>query len=135
MTPRSARRSRGVTVVEVAITAPLAILLVIAMMVGTLGAFRYQQMATLARAGASYASLRGPYYALRTGRPRATAEDVMQHVVIPNAIGMSASELHPDLTFDTEAGTVTFSLQYDWLPEALLPAAILSSKSVVLIQQ
>lgn len=132
---RSSYCRRGVTVVEVAMTAPVAMLAVIGLMVGGLGTFRYQQVAALAREGASYASLHGPYYAKRTGQPMATANDVLNTAILPIAMGLDSTALHCDLTYDVNSNTATVTLSYDWLPEGLLPAAKLSSTSVVLIEQ
>ena len=54
---------RGVTLVECAIIYPLTLLLVLAIIIGGLGMFRYQEVASLAREGARYASVRGAKYA------------------------------------------------------------------------
>jgi len=132
---RSSDCRRGVTVVEVAMTAPVAMLVVIGLMVGGLGTFRYQQVAALAREGASYAALHGPYYAKRTGKPMATANDVLNTAILPIAMGLDSKALHCDLTYDVKSNTATVALSYDWLPEGLIPAAKLSSTSVMLIEQ
>jgi len=131
----SPRRRRGTTLVEVAITAPVALLIVIGLMVGGLGTFRYEQIANLAREGAGYASLHGPYYEKRTGQPMATTDDVLNKAILPLATGLDLDALHCTLTFDKEANTATVTLNYDWLPEAFLPAITLSSTSVMLIEQ
>jgi Flp pilus assembly protein TadG len=129
------RRRAGVTVVEVAITAPVAFLLIIGLIVGGLGTFRYQQVATLAREGATYAALHSPYYQNRTGSPKATAEDVMANAIVPVAAGLDLSALHCSLTFNTDDNTATVKLDYTWLPEGLLPATTLSSTSVMMMEQ
>jgi Flp pilus assembly protein TadG len=129
------RRPDGVTVVEVSITAPLAFLMIIGLIVGGLGTFRYQQVANLAREGANYASIHGPYYANRTGQPIATANSVMQNAVLPLAAGLDSSALQCTLNMDVVNNTVTVTLQYNWLPEGLLPATTLSSTSTMLIEQ
>jgi len=126
---------RGVTVVEVAITAPVAFLLVIGLIVGGLGTFRYQQVATLAREGSTYAALHSPFYENRTGQPRATSDTVMTNAILPVAAGLDSSALHCTLTFDTGANTATIKLDYNWLPEGLLPPVTLSSTSVMFLEQ
>jgi hypothetical protein len=126
---------RGVTVVEVAMTAPVALLAVIGLMIGALGTFRYQQVASLAREGANYASLHGPYYHSRTGQPMATSDDVLNNAILPLAAGLDPQSLNCSLTYDTDNNTATVTLIYDWLPEGFLPAAKLSSTSVMLIEQ
>ena len=127
-------RPHGMTVVEVSIAAPVAFLLVIGLMVGGLGTFRYQQVATLAREGAGYASLHGPFYEDRTGLPRATSDEVMTNAILPLAAGLDPTALTCTLTYDTTANTATVKLDYNWLPEGLLPATTLSSTSVMMIE-
>ena len=133
--PLTPRRRRGVTIVEVAMTAPVAILLVIGLVVGGLGTFRYQQVASLAREGASYASVHGPKYANRTGKPMATTDEVMSNAILPLAAGLDSSALHCTCTIDKDANIASVSLTYDWLPEAFLPAITLGSTSVMTLEQ
>ena len=56
------RSRRGVHLVESAIVYPIVLLLLIGVLVVGLGVFRYQQMASLARDGARWASVRGGRY-------------------------------------------------------------------------
>ena len=64
MLARCARRSgrRGVTVLECAIIYPVVFLLMLMLMIGGMGVFRYQEVASLARAAARYASTHGAQY-------------------------------------------------------------------------
>lgn len=55
----SSRPSRGTNAVEAAIALPVAFLLILGTCVIGLGVFRYQQVASLAREGARYASVHG----------------------------------------------------------------------------
>ncbi len=52
----------GVTAVECAIVLPLTFFLLFALVLGSMGMFRYQEVATLAREGARYASTHGHQY-------------------------------------------------------------------------
>ncbi len=70
------RDQRGVSAVEAAVVYPVTLLLLIGTMVVGLGNFRYQQLQSLAREGARYASVRGPNYAAATGNSEATAAAV-----------------------------------------------------------
>jgi hypothetical protein len=49
----------AVTAVECAIVLPVTFFLLFALVVGGMGVFRYQEVATLAREGARYASTHG----------------------------------------------------------------------------
>jgi hypothetical protein len=60
--PRHSRRRRGAAALEFAVVAPLALFLVFAQIVGSLGVSRYQEVAHLAREGARYASTHGGMY-------------------------------------------------------------------------
>ena len=126
---------RGVTVVEVAITAPVALLLIVGLMIGGLGTFRYQQVASLAREGANYASVRGPYYHQRTGQPMATTADVRNNAILPRAAGLDPNALQCTLNIDKDTNTARVTVNYEWLPEGILPATTLSSTSVMPIEQ
>jgi Flp pilus assembly protein TadG len=61
----------GATVVECAIVYPVTFLLLLGIVIGGMGIFRYQEVASLARSGARYASTHGAQYrkdaALATG--------------------------------------------------------------------
>jgi hypothetical protein len=68
---------RGVTAVECAVVYPLTFLLVLGLIVVAQGVARYQEVASLARAGARYASAHGAQYrrdnGLGTGTPGTSA--------------------------------------------------------------
>jgi Flp pilus assembly protein TadG len=142
---RSSRRRRGATVVEAAIIYPLTFLILIGLIVGGFGIFRYQQVASLARRAARWASVHGGQYAQDTGNAAATANDVYQQAVLPNAVGLDSSHLtcavnwnpdnwpsHVTTNTGTAAGsTVTVTVSYTWMPEAYLGSITLTSTSVV----
>ena len=67
----SSRRS-GVTTVECAIVFPVTFLLIVGLVVGAAGMFRYQQMSHLARTAARYASVHGTQWQKDTGQPAAS---------------------------------------------------------------
>ena len=58
---RSPKRS-GATVVESAVVYPTTFLLLLSLVIGAMGVFRYQEVASLARAAARYASTHGAEY-------------------------------------------------------------------------
>src|SRR6266404_7733612 len=68
--PRAARP--GATVVEFAVVAPVTFLLILGLIVGGLGVFRYQEVAHLAREATRYASTHGGQYQL-DGLPTSTS--------------------------------------------------------------
>jgi len=132
--------------VEFAVIAPVTFLLLLGLFIGGLGIFRYQQVARLSRDAARWASVHGTHYALDTHSQAATAQDVYNQVIAPNATGLNLSKLTYSVTWNTSnspyhmatvngqqvkvANTVTVSITYQWIPEAYLGAINLSSTTV-----
>ena len=125
---------RGTTTVELAITCPIAFFLIIATVIGGMGVFRYQQVAALSREGARWASVHGSEYALDTGKPAATGEDVFNTIILPAAVGLDPDHLtyevswnktNDPLTVDANyekpfGNTVSVRVNYEWFPELFL---------------
>jgi Flp pilus assembly protein TadG len=143
---RPGRRS-GTTLVECAVIYPLVFLFVIGLVIGALGIFRYQQLASLSRRAARYAAVHGTDYARDTGNPPATAQDIYNNVIQPNAVAFDLSQLSYTVTWNQSnqpvqtvivnnyptptRNTVTVSLSYQWIPEAFFGGITLRSTSVV----
>jgi Flp pilus assembly protein TadG len=133
--PKKHRR-RGAVIVESALIYPLFVILLFGLIISGLGVFRYQEVAALAREGARYASLHGATYAQDTGNSAATAADVYNNAILPKAIALDSSRLSYQVTWnpDNKAGsTVSVTVTYRWVPEALLPSMTLSSTSVATV--
>jgi Flp pilus assembly protein TadG len=138
-------RRRGAATLEAALVYPVTFLLLIGLVVGGLGMFRYQQVASLAREGARWASVRGGQYAQDTGSPAATADDVYQQVILAKAVGLDHSRLQSAVSWNTDnwpshesgnngaatGNTVSVTVTYHWLPEAYLGGITLTSTAVV----
>jgi len=136
----------GTTLVELAVIGPVTFLLLIGLLVGGLGIFRYQQVARLARDSSRWASVHGARYAQDTNNPAATSTDVYNQVIAPNATGLDLTQLTYSVTWNTDnnpyrtatvngqqvkvANTVTVTITYQWVPEAYLSGITLSSTSV-----
>ena len=141
-----ARVRRGAALVEFAIVAPLTFLLVLGLIIGGLGVFRYQQMAHLSREASRWASVHGAQYAADTGKPAATASDVYQQVIAHYAAALDPSKLSYTVVWNSDnrlyhtqitnnkvtavANTVTVTVSYQWIPEAYLGGITLASTSV-----
>ena len=142
---RSQRRS-GTTIVECAVIYPLVFLLVIGLIVGALGIFRYQELASLSRRAARYASVHGTDYAKDTGNPAATPQDIYNNAIQPYAVGFTLSQMNYSVTWNASnspyqanivnnqpvanRNTVTVTVTYQWIPEAFLGGITLRSTSV-----
>jgi Flp pilus assembly protein TadG len=142
---RNFKPRRAATTVEFAIIAPVVLLVLIGMLVGGMGIFRYQQLAHLAREASRWASVHGADYAKNTGNTAATAADVYNTIIAPNASAMNLGRLSYSVTWDTDNrpyrtvvsnnqvvrvnNTVTVSITYNWIPEYYLRGVILGASS------
>jgi hypothetical protein len=148
---RTARR-RAVTVVECAIVYPITFLLVLGLIIGGLGVFRYQEISSVAREGARWASVHG-YQSAQEANPTGaatltTANDVYTNAIKPQADAanldppsLSYSVSYTDASqaptyYDYTNGvwrtnTVTVTITYQWIPENYLGGITLTSTSVM----
>jgi Flp pilus assembly protein TadG len=146
---RHCRRRHGTTAVEFAVTCPILFFLLFATIVGSLGVFRYQQVAAVAREGARWASVHGGQYEQDTGKPAATPEDVFNKVILPAATMLRPEHLSYSVTWDQSnmplqvsddvqepfGNTVIVTVTYQWFPEILLigPYTLTSSSTSQMI--
>jgi Flp pilus assembly protein TadG len=139
----------GATLVEVAIILPVTFLLIAALVVGVLGVFRYQEVASLARAAGRYASTHGAPYRKDAGLPQGAAADwqadidansIQPALVLldPKLLTMEASwpdvSNQPGKPDNWPKSTVTITVTYKWVPELYLvgPYYLRSTSSVVI---
>jgi Flp pilus assembly protein TadG len=135
----------GGSLLELALTGSFTFLLLLGLLVGGLGVFRYQQVARLARDATRYASVHGTLYAQTTGNTAASSTDVYNNAIVPNAQGLTLSKLTYSVSWSTSnspyhtatvsgsqvnvANTVTVTINYNWIPEAFLGGITLTSTS------
>lgn len=110
-----ATRRRGAHLVETAFVFPLVMLLVAGLMVGSMGVFRYQEMAYLAREAARFAAAHGGQYqkenaaAITQGTlPNVTSAYLVSNIVQANAVSLDSSRLQVTVNFNTSSGS------YSW---------------------
>ena len=150
---RKTRRRRGATVVECALVYPIAFLLVLGLIIGAFGVFRYQEVASVAREGARWASVHG-YQCCQEANPSTTpppltaASDVYTNAIKPQAdaanldppsLSYSVTWANPNeepLYYNYTTGTwirntVTVTITYQWLPENYLGGITLTSTSIM----
>ena len=145
---RAPQRRSGATVVEAAFVYPVLFLLVLGLLVGAGGIFRYSQLASLAREGARYASVHGTQYADEMGVAAPTPDQIFNNVIAPMAVSFDTTQMGYSITYNTTnwpyqttldsnnnvvpiQNTVTVTLTYQWVPEAFLGGITLSSTSVM----
>jgi hypothetical protein len=76
-----------------AIVFPVLVFLLLTLIVGGMGVFRYQQTACLAREAARWASVRGSGWQQDTGQTSPTQSDIQTNAVLPFAVGMDPQQL------------------------------------------
>jgi len=145
---RAPQRRPGATVVECAFVYPAVFLVVLGLLVGAAGMFRYSQLASLTREAARYASVHGGQYAQEMKVTAPAPADIYNNVVLPRAEGFDTSHLSYSVTYGSTnmpfhtildsnnnvipvQNTVTVTLTYQWVPEAYLGGVTLSSTSVM----
>jgi Flp pilus assembly protein TadG len=144
---RSSNNRSGVTSIEFAVVAPIAFFFILALLIGGMGIFRYQQVASVAREATRWASVHGLQYQADTGNTAATDVDVYNNVIAPNAIGLDLSQLTYKVTWNTDnspyhttisnnqvvgvRNTVTVKLTYQWIPEAFIGGVTMTSTSTL----
>jgi len=133
---RRTHQRKGTTVVECAIVFPMLFLLVLGVLIGALGVFRYQEVASLAREASRWASVHGANYEFNSGKKAATASDVYDKVIRPKLVALDPKKLTYKVTWDPDnrqGSKVTVSIDYNWAPEAFLGSIKLSSTSTTLM--
>jgi Flp pilus assembly protein TadG len=147
MLVRNCQRRRGATMIEGAVVMALALLLTLGVIILGLGVYRYNQVASLAREAARYATVHGGQFTLDTGQPMATPQSIYTNVIQPEAVGLDTSQLTYSVTWDNSnempiylanpatgqylRNRVTVKITYNWVPEAYLGSITLTSTSVM----
>ena len=144
------RRTRGrgaATAVECAFILPITFFLLFGMVVGSMGVFRYQEVATLARDAARYASTHGHQYRKDAGLPIGTSSDwstdIYNNAVQPNIVALDPSLItyqvswpdvinQPGKPDNWPGSQVTVTVSYQWLPELYVvgPLTLTSTSSM-----
>jgi Flp pilus assembly protein TadG len=145
MSRRHHHRRTGALAVEGAIVYSVLLVLLLALLVGGIGVFRYQQVACLAREGARWSAVHGQGWESDSKQPPCTQDDIRKNAVLPFAAGMDPAAVavqvefvdrvagtisnwdsvtHPPTSTDGMNNTVTnrvrVTVNYQWVPGALL---------------
>jgi Flp pilus assembly protein TadG len=99
---RRNRPRRGAHIVETALVFPVLVFLVLGLILGGFGVFRYQQVACLAQEAARYASVRAGDFQAQTNQTSPTQAQILEQVQ-PLGVGMDTTQL---------------SLQAQWVNQA-----------------
>jgi Flp pilus assembly protein TadG len=159
------RRRRGATVVECAVIYPAAFFVLLGLLIGGLGVFRYQQVAHLAREAVRHTAVRGSQYQVETGQTAVSVQDVRDYVVSQSAgLDSSAALLDVEVFLYVTAAdgstttiawdasnkapynvisdngqarqnSVSVTVRYRWLPETFLVGPITLSSTATIPMQ
>jgi hypothetical protein len=117
-----------VTTAECGVVYSITMLLIMGTIIEGFGVFRYEQLSSLAREGARWASVHGATYQQEKTKAAPTSQDVYTNVIAPKMIGLDPTKLTCTLTMTANTATVT--LTYLWIPEGLFNPITLTSTSV-----
>jgi Flp pilus assembly protein TadG len=106
---------RGAVLVEFAVVAPVALMLILMIMVSALAVFRYHEIASVTREAARWASVRGGGYAYTTGKPAVTADDISNYVKT-HTHSLNGAAVTVQFTANN---TIIVESSYVWKPEVL----------------
>jgi Flp pilus assembly protein TadG len=84
---------RGAVTLEIAVMIPLLLVLLLGILVGGMGVFRYQQVASLSREAARHAAVKGATWEMDTGNTSPTRNQIIQDVVRARAVSMEPAKL------------------------------------------
>jgi hypothetical protein len=124
---RNRVRRQAVSPVEFAIVAGVTMFLIISLIVGAMGVFRYQEVAHLAREGSRYASTHGGSYHqegidTQTGVPQIASSADLQSYLQSRAVELDSNSLTVTVSWSAPAGyTPTNLVSYDNVDTSLVP--------------
>src|SRR5258708_1427452 len=111
----TATRRRGVAMVEAPVILSVAFFFILALIIGAVGVFRFEEMAHLAREGARFALVHGGQYARETGNTAASEADIRAYVLAKSAI-LDSTKLTVVVTLNPPNGAV------DWDSSNKMPS-------------
>jgi Flp pilus assembly protein TadG len=109
-------RRSGAAIVEAAIVLPILLFLLYGITSGALMVFTADEVANSSREGARYASVRGSDYHFYTGKPEATAEEIIEHTKKQSVL-LDKSRITCTVTWQSNnrpGGFVTVEVRYQW---------------------
>src|SRR5258708_22649685 len=106
------QRRSGAHLVECALVFPLVFFLILALVVGGMGVYRYQQVCYLAREAARYDSVHGGQYqqeragAISQGTlPNVNEQYIVTNIITANATNMDPASTQVSINFNMSGGS------------------------------
>jgi Flp pilus assembly protein TadG len=132
---RHTDRRSGAAVVEAAIVLPVALLLIYGIMSGAVMVLVTDEVATVSREGARWASVRGYTYGRTTNRPPATADDIRNYC-LAQGVTLDPSKMTVNVSWTTSnmmGNYVTVEVRYQWEGLAIFGPREFVSRSTMLV--
>jgi Flp pilus assembly protein TadG len=128
MSRRSAAR-QGATVVEFAVVAPVTFLILLGLVVGGLGVFRYQEVAHLAREATRYASCHGGDYQFdgmpaKTGVPAVFSNADIQAYLSGKTFALDPTKLTVNISWSAPASITPVNLPIYLIVDPTIPPSL-----------
>lgn len=139
------RHRRAAVTLETAFVLPVLFLILVGILVGGMGVFRYQQVASLAREASRHVAVKGTDWQRASKQNSPTQEEVLRQIVQARAVGMDASKLSLTIqwidgatgdvvdwdrstkdpvsmtnTGELVANRLRVTVSYQWMPELVL---------------
>jgi len=116
---RNCPERQGVSTVEFAVVSAVTLFLILAVVIGGMGMFRYQEVAHLAREGARYASTHGGKYLLdgiaaKTGVPAVSSSSDLRTYLLPKTSLLDPSHLSISVAWSAPSSIVPQNIP-SWL--------------------
>jgi Flp pilus assembly protein TadG len=132
---RHKTRRSGAAAVEAAIVLPVALLLIYGIMSGAVMVLVTDEVATVSREGARWASVRGYTYSRTTKRPAATADDI-RNFCLAQGVTLDPSKMTVNVYWTTSnmmGNYVTVEVHYQWEGLAIFSSQEFVSRSTMLV--
>lgn len=146
----SSSRHHGGVAIEAAVILPVAFYLLLTLVVGGMGVFRYQEMAALAREAARYGATHGGLYRknnnLSVGTAATWRTDIYDNAISPRMVSLDTNAFSYTITWpdvstmpgvpdNWPGSTITVTVSYTWHPEIYLGGPVtLTSTSAMRIE-
>jgi Flp pilus assembly protein TadG len=132
---------RASVLVEAALVYPVLMLFLIGTIAMGLGVSAFQQLSSLSRDGARWASVHGSQYVQITGNAATTPSSVYNTAILPKAAGLDTSKLTYSVTWSANqvpnptnpaSSTVTVTLTYQWYPVAFISGPVTLTSTAIM---
>jgi Flp pilus assembly protein TadG len=132
------RPRRGAALVEFAVISPVVFFVILALFIGGMGVFRYQEVSHLAREGARYASTHGGKYqqdgiAAQSGVPAISSSADLSNYLTGKTVSLDSSKLQVSVSWTAPSGYTPANMPsyMDTNPNLIPPGQVVIYNNVI----